>query len=202
MVKLSLFKSRNFLGSNLMTLAMYGALSGFMFAFLIYLQTKMVYSALVAGLSLLPISLALLLLSGRMGALCAKHGPKYFVTTGPLLVAIAILLLRNYGPGDDYLTFLLPRVILFGLGMATLVAPLTTTVMSSAENSSSGIASAINNAVARVGGLIVVAVLGLAGAGDVYRFTIFLCAGLAIAAGLISFLMIRNPIKSEVVEHR
>jgi len=157
------------------------------------------YSPLVAGLSLLPISIALLLLSTIMGGLCTKYGPRLFITTGPIIVGISMLLLIDYKPGDSYLTFLLPRVTLFGLGMALLVAPLTVTVMSSVENASSGIASGINNAVSRVAGLIVIALLGLTGAGNVYRFSVLLCAILALSAGVVAFFTIQNrpkPIKA------
>ncbi len=192
MVRLSLFRSRNFTGSNIMTFLMYGALGGFAFILPIYLQTKMGYSAFVAGLGLLPVSVLLLALSSRMGALSAKYGPRLFITTGPLICAVAIIMLLNYGPGDDFITFLIPRTVLFGLGMAFLVAPLTATVMSSVENSSSGVASGINNAVSRVSGLVVVALLGLAGAGSTFRFTILLSALLAAAAGVVSYMTIQN----------
>lgn len=192
MVRLSLFRSRNFSGSNIMTFAMYGALSGFTFILPIYLQTKIGYSAFIAGLSMLPVSILLLTLSSRMGALCAKYGPRFFITTGPLLVAISIFLLIGYGPGDSFATFLLPRITLFGVGMALLVAPLTITVMASVEDNSSGIASGINNAVARVAGLIVIALLGLAGTGNTYRFSLILCCTLAAGAGILSYLIIQN----------
>jgi EmrB/QacA subfamily drug resistance transporter len=192
MVSLSLFKSRNFLGSNLMTFAMYGALSGFTFILPIYLQTKIGYSAFVAGLSMLPVSAALLLLSSRMGGLSAKYGPRLFLTAGPLVVMLSILSLLGYHPGDSFLTFLIPRTLIFGLGMALLVAPLTTTVMGSVDNQSSGIASGINNAVSRVAGLVVIALLGLAGTGNTYRFSLTLCAVLTFAAGAVSFVTIHN----------
>jgi predicted MFS family arabinose efflux permease len=174
---------------------MYGALAGFVFIMPIYLQTKMGYTAFQAGLSLLPVSILMLLLSSKMGALSAKYGPRYFLTVGPFLAAISILSLINYGPGDNFYTFLIPRTLIFGLGMATLVAPLTTTVMSSVDERGSGIASGINNAVTRIAGLIVVAMLGLAGAGNTYRFSLALCAILAAAAGVISYFIIRNPAK-------
>lgn len=199
MVSLSLFKSRNFTGSNLMTFAMYGALSGFTFILPIYLQTKIGYSAFVAGLSMLPISVLLLLLSSRMGALSTKYGPRFFITSGPLVVTLSIISLIGYHPGDGFLTFLIPRTLVFGLGMALLVAPLTTTVMASVSSESSGIASGINNAVSRVAGLVVIALLGLAGAGDTYRFSLILCAILTAIAGLASFLTIRNSPVSPVV---
>lgn len=192
MVPLPLFKSRNFSGSNAMTLAMYGALSGFMFALVIYLQTKMGYSAIKAGISLLPVTLLLLLLSGRMGKLSTQYGPRLFMTVGPIIAGLGVLSLVNYGPEDSYLIFLLPRVILFGIGLSIMVAPLTTTVMTSVAESSSGIASAINNVVSRVGGLVVVALLGLLGTDDVFKFSMVLCGFLAIAAGVISFVTIDN----------
>jgi EmrB/QacA subfamily drug resistance transporter len=195
MVRLSLFQSRNFSGANVMTFAMYGALAGFTFILPIYLQTKIGYSALRAGLCLLPVSILLLTLSSRMGALCAEYGPRFFITSGPLIAALGILSLVNYKPGDSFITYLLPRVILFGIGMALLVAPLTATVMSSVDNSSSGIASGINNAVSRVASLVVIAVLGLAGVGDTFRFTLILCAILAASAGVLAYLMIQNQAK-------
>jgi EmrB/QacA subfamily drug resistance transporter len=195
MVPLGLFKSRNFSGSNAMTLTMYGALAGFMFALVIYLQTKMHYSAVKAGVSLLPVTLLLLLLSKRMGGLSSKYGPRYFLVIGPLLAGLGILSLLNFGPGDSYIKSLLPSVMLFGLGLATFVAPLTTTVMTSVSETSSGIASAINNVVSRIGGLIVIALLGLLGQTQVFKFSMALCGGLAICAGVISYLTIQNPKK-------
>jgi len=192
MMELSLFRSRNFSGSNAMTFAMYGALSGFMFALVIYMQTKLGYSAIKAGASLLPVSLMLLFFSSRVGGLSSRFGPRYFLTTGPLLAALGMFLLVSYKPGDSYLWFLLPRVLLFAIGLVLLVAPLTTTVMTSVEDSSSGIASGVNNAVSRIAGLVVIALLGLAGTGNVYRFSMVLCAVFAAAAGIISFITIQN----------
>jgi EmrB/QacA subfamily drug resistance transporter len=195
---IKLFKSRNFAGSNMMTFAMYGALSGFLFALVIYLQTKMQYSAIKTGLSLIPITVLLLLLSKRMGGLSTKYGPKLFMTVGPILAGIGILLLFNLKPGDNYVSYLLPRVILFGLGLSIMVAPLTTTVMASVAEVSSGIASAINNVVTRVGGLVVIALLGLFGTSSVFKFSMALCGSLAILAGIISYLAIENPKKQLV----
>ena len=192
MLELSLFKSRNFSGANIMTFAMYGALAGFMFALVIYMQTKLHYSAIKAGLSLLPVSLMLLFFSSRVGGLSSKIGPRYFLTAGPLIAALGMFLLIGYKPGDSYLWFLLPRVLLFAIGLVLLVAPLTTTVMTSVEDSSSGIASGINNAVSRIAGLVVIALLGLAGTGNIYRFSMILCACFAAGAGIISFFTIRN----------
>jgi EmrB/QacA subfamily drug resistance transporter len=193
MVQLSLFKSRNFTGSNLMTFLMYGALSGFTFALVIYLQTHMHYSALQAGLSLLPISILLMLFAGKVGRLSAQYGPRFFMTTGPILAGFGMTLLFFLQPGDSYIIGVLPGVILFSIGLTLLVAPLTTTVMSSVSETSSGIASGINNAVSRVAGLIVIALLGLLGAAQVYQFSMALCAVLALLGGVISFIMIERP---------
>ena len=195
MIHLSLFKSRNFSAANITTFAMYGALGGFFFAFVIYLQNSLGYSTLQAGLSAMPVTLLLLLLSGRVGALTGTIGPRLFMTAGPLIAAVGMLMLYGLQPGESYLLHVLPGVTLFGLGMATLVAPLTVTVMSSVDNQESGIASGINNAVARVAGLIVIALLGLFGVAHAYKFTMALCAGLAIVAGIASWLLIRNPVK-------
>jgi EmrB/QacA subfamily drug resistance transporter len=199
MVPLGLFKSRNFVGSNMMTFAMYGALSGFMFALVIYLQTKMHYSAIKAGTSLLPVTILMLGLSGKMGELSAINGPRRYMTYGPIMAGIGILLLSGLQPGDGYFTYLMPCVLLFGFGLVTTVAPLTTTVMTSVDNEDSGIASAVNNAVSRVGGLVVIALLGLLGAAHVYKFSMVLCGLLAIFAGYISYKTIEHP-KKEVVK--
>ena len=200
MVNLSLFRSRNFSGSNVMTFAMYGALAGFMFSLVIYMQTKLGYSAIKAGLSLLPVSIVLLLFSRRIGGLSSKFGPRLFMTAGPLIAAVGMLLLVNYKHGDSYLWFLLPRVLLFSIGLVLLVAPLTTTVMTSVEESSSGIASGVNNAVSRVAGLVVIALLGLFGTSHIFRFSMVLCGLLAASAGIVSYLTIQNrpkPLKIE-----
>lgn len=193
MVELSLFRSRNFSGSNLMTFAMYGALAGFMFSLVIYLQTRMGYSSVKAGVSLLPVTIMLMLFSGKVGAIFSKYGPRIFMTVGPLLVSLAMILLLNFRQGDSYLWYLLPCIMLFGAGLVLLVAPLTTTVMTSVDDKYSGIASGINNAVSRIAGLLVVASLGLLGEDSLYRFSIVLCAALVAAAGITSYLLIQNP---------
>ncbi len=193
MVQFSLFRSRNFTGSNLMTFMMYGALSGFIFGMVIYLQTTMGYSAVRAGASLLPVSILLLTLSSRSAGLAAKYGTRIFMTIGPLVVAGGMACLYRLHPGMSYLYDIFPGTILFGVGMALFVAPLTITVMSSVDQSDSGIASGINNAVSRAAGLIVIALLGIFGVAHTYRFTILLCMGLTCTAGLLSFLFIRNP---------
>lgn len=192
MVELELFRSRNFSAANVMTFAMYGALGGFIFSLVIYLQKSLHYSPIKAGITLIPTTIAMLLLSKYFGAMAAKYGPRLFMTAGPVVAGIAMLLLVNLDKGDNYWTYLLPRIVLFSAGLVIMVAPLTATVMSSVDDTKSGIASGINNAVSRTAGLLIVAVLGLMGEGNVFRFSMILCGGLAIVAGIISFLFIRN----------
>jgi EmrB/QacA subfamily drug resistance transporter len=199
MLDLSLFRSRNFTAANITTFAMYGALSGFLFALVIFLQTTMHYSSIAAGASILPITIFLLTLSGRFGALSAKYGPKLFMTAGPIIAGSGMLWLARLQAGQHYLTSALPGVILFSFGMSLLVAPLTATVMSSVSASHSGIASGVNNAVSRVAGLFVIALLGLFGAAHAYSFAALLCGGLAVGAGLLSYGFVQNqPIKKSV----
>ncbi len=192
MLPLRLFKSGNFTGVNITTFAMYGALGGFFFILTIYLQTTLHYSSIAAGLATLPVSFILILLSGKVGAIAGKLGPRWFLTLGPILAGLGILLLLPLNESSQYIVHVLPGVLLFGLGLAATVAPLTTTVLASVEENDSGIASAVNNAVSRVSGLLVVAGLGLFGAGQAYTFAVLLCGGLAIVAGLLSALLIRN----------
>jgi len=199
MVKLSLFRSKNFTGANLMTFLMYGALGGFTFAFVIYLQAQLHYSAFMAGLTLLPISIFLMFFSGRVGKLSTVYGPRLFMTAGPILAGIGMALLFFLKPGDSYWLGILPGVLLFSFGLTLLVSPLTTTVMAAVEKDDSGIASGINNAVARSAGLIVVATLGLLGAAHAYTFALGLCAVLAILGGVVSFLLIEKPYKKSDV---
>ena len=194
MLELSLFKSRNFTGANVSTFALYGALSGFLFALMIYLQSKVGYSSLQAGLSGMPVTVCLILLSSRIGRLSSKFGPRWFMTVGPILAGVGMLLLVPLDKHSSYLTGIFPGVLIFGLGMATTVAPLTTTVMTAVSSDQSGIVSAVNNAVSRVAGLLVVALLGLFGANHTYRFAAILCGVLAIVAGVISYMTIQNTL--------
>lgn len=192
MVKLSLFASRNFSGANLVTFAMYGALGGFLFALVIFLQTTVGYSAIKAGASLLPITVLLLTLSGRFGGLAGKHGPRIFMAAGPLTASLGMALLYNLHHGSYYITNIFPGILLFALGLSLTVAPLTITVMGSVPETSSGIASGINNAVSRVASLITVALLGILGVAHAYTLAIVLCATLAALAGIVSWVLISN----------
>jgi len=192
MVRLKLFASRNFSGANIMTFAMYGALSGFFFLLIIFLQESAGYTSIQAGLSAIPATILLLLFSGRMGTYTEKYGPRIFMTLGPIVAGLGILTLINLPHASNYIFNVLPGILLFGIGLTLFVTPLTATVMSSVSHQESGIASGINNAVSRAAGLIVVALLGVFGAGNAYLFGILLCAGLSIFAGVSSFFFIRN----------
>jgi EmrB/QacA subfamily drug resistance transporter len=192
LVSLKLFTIRNFLGANITTFAMYGALSGFFFSLVIYLQTTLQYTSIQAGLASIPATILLLVFSGRMGRLVAAFGPRIFMTLGPIIASLGIFLLLFANSHSSYVTHILPGVLLFGIGLTLLVTPLTVTVMKSVAHQDSGIASGINNAVSRVAGLIVIAVLGFFGPEHTYFFSIIICATLAMLAGVASAIFIRN----------
>jgi MFS family permease len=158
------------------------------------------YSALAAGTALMPITVLMLLLSARAGALAERIGPRLPMTVGPLVGAVALVLLSRVGPGASYLTAVLPAAILLGLGLSLTVAPLTATALGAVDERHAGVASGVNNAVARAGGLLAVAVLPLvAGIGTgsltdpgalapAYRTAMLVCAGLLAAGSLIALM--------------
>lgn len=192
MLSLRLFASNNFTAANITTFSMYGALGGFFFVLGIHLQTAAGYTALQAGASLLPTTVVLFFLSPRAGKWAAQYGARRFMTVGPLLAGAGIALLAPVGANAPYLTAVFPGIVVFSIGLGLTVAPLTSTVMGSVGAGDSGIASAVNNAVSRVAGLVVIALLGLFGAGSSYLFAVVLCAVLAVAAGIVSWLMVRD----------
>lgn len=160
MIPLRLFKSRNFTVANLTTLGVYFALQGTSFFVILYLQNVMGYRAVFAGLVLAPMPLLLLLLSPRFGRLAGERGSRLFMTIGPLLCAVGLLLFTRLDPGASFWTAVLPPVLVFGPAMSVTVAPLTDVVMSAVADEYSGIAAAFNNVVSRVAGLLAVAGLG------------------------------------------
>jgi len=193
----SLFRSRQFLGTNLTTLAVYAALGGALFLVALDLQTVLGYSALEAGAAMLPITLILLALSARAGRLARRTGPRPPLTVGPVVAGAGLLLLSGLDPGDRYLTAILPGVAVLGLGMAATVAPLTSAVLAAVDEQHVGAASGFNNAVARVGGLLAVAVLPVLagvetgpGFHDGVVTALRITAGLAAAGGLSSLLLV------------
>jgi EmrB/QacA subfamily drug resistance transporter len=161
MLPLRLFRRRNFTVTNLETFAVYGGLSAWGFFLALYLQQIAGYSPFQAGLATLPVTLALFLLSRYVGRLAMRYGPRGFMTAGPIVAGAATLALARLPPGFDYWGDLLPPIIGFGVGLGLTVAPLTATVLSEAGPSEAGIASGVNNAVARVAGLIAIAVIGI-----------------------------------------
>jgi EmrB/QacA subfamily drug resistance transporter len=160
MMPLQLFGSRNFAVGNLTTLALYGGLSVATFFIVVFVQQVGGYTPIGAGLSLLPITVIMFALSRRFGALADRLGPHAFMGFGPLVAGAGLLLLIRAGAHADYVTTVLPGILVFALGMAATVAPLTATVLASVEPGHSGLASGVNNSVARVAGLLAIAVLG------------------------------------------
>ena len=164
LLPLGLFRNRQFTAANVVTFAVYGALSGGLFLLPVELQRVSGFSPVAAGSSLLPITILMLLLSARMGRLATRIGPRIQMAVGPIVAGVGIALFSRLGPHSTYWTGVLPAVVIFGLGMSITVAPLTATALAAAPDHNAGIASAVNNDIARIGGLLAVAVLpGLAG---------------------------------------
>lgn len=201
MVPLSMFRSQQFSGANVVTFMVYAALSGVLFLLVVHLQTDLGYSALEAGAALLPITALMATLSAKTGALSQRIGPRLPMTIGPLIAAGGIALLARVEPGRSYWTAVFPGVVLLGLGLALTVAPLTTAVLAAAGDAHAGIGSAINNAVSRIAGLLAVAVLpaaaGLTGGTSLdlvggFDRAMIICAALCASGGVIAALVIRR----------
>jgi len=160
MLQLELFSRRNFTVGNIETLGMYAGLAILFFFLTIFLQEVAGYTALQSGLATLPVTLTMFALSRRFGALADRHGPRLFMGAGPLIASVGILLLLRTGLETTYVTDLLPGLLVFALGLSFTVAPLVATVLADADESDAGIASAINNAIARVAGLLAIAAFG------------------------------------------
>jgi hypothetical protein len=188
MLPLGLFRNRQFSGANATTLAVYAALSGAFFLLAVELQTSLGYSALEAGAALLPVTLLMLALSARAGELAQRIGPRLPMAIGPVGVAAGLLLWMRVDAGASYVGAVLPGAIVFGLGLSLTVAPLTATIMAAADDEHLGVASGVNNAVARVAGLLAVALLptivGLDTAGSAVALDSGVDQAMAVAAGL------------------
>ncbi|MGB7795668.1 MAG: MFS transporter [Pseudonocardiaceae bacterium] len=205
LVPLSLFANRRFSVTNAVTLLVYAALGVFFFLLVLQLQIVAGFSPLVAGTALLPVTVLMLLLSARAGALAERIGPRLPMTVGPLLAAIGLLLTLRIGRRASYLADVLPAVLVLGLGLSLTVAPLTATVLSSAAPRYAGTASGVNNAIARAGGLLAVAVIpaaaGLGGADytDPLSFEAGFHTAMVISAGLLALssvlaaVLLRDP---------
>ena len=207
MLKLELFSRRNFAVGNGETLAMYAGLAILFFFLVIFLQQVAGYTALESGLTTVPVTIVMFTLSRRFGALADRLGPRLFMGAGPLIAAAGILLFLRVGMHPSYVVDLLPALLVFALGLSLTVAPLTATVLADADESDAGIASAINNAVARVAGLVGVSVVGVVVAGTLvgdtfaanaesvraFHQVVWICAALVAAGGVAGALGIVNP---------
>jgi EmrB/QacA subfamily drug resistance transporter len=205
MLPLSIFQERQFAATNAVTFIVYAALTGATFLLPVVLQVVSGYSPLGSGLALLPLTVIMLALSARSGRLATRIGPRLQLSVGPVVVGAGLAMLTFSTSGSSYAVYVLPAIVVFGLGLAITVAPLTATAMSSAPAQHSGIASAVNNDVARFGGLLAVAVLpALAGiTGTVYlhpdalaagfRTAALVSGGLCAAGGLLAAVTITNP---------
>ncbi|MGK5680478.1 DHA2 family efflux MFS transporter permease subunit [Actinoplanes sp. URMC 104] len=202
MLPVRIFRNAAFSGANLVTFLVYAANGGVFFLFVVNLQVVSGFSPLAAGTALLPTTAMMLLLSSRAGGLSQRIGPRIPMTVGPLICAVALAMMSRIGAGASYWADVLPAVLIFGLGLSTLVAPLTATALGALEDAYAGIASGVNNAVARAAGLLAVAVLPLAaglGSGSltdaaqlhpVYRNTMTICAGLMVVGAVLAWLLV------------
>jgi EmrB/QacA subfamily drug resistance transporter len=204
LLPLDAFASRQFSGVNAVTLVVYAAMSGLFFLLMLELQNVLHYSALAAGASLLPINGLMLVISPIAGRISESRGAKWPMTCGSVVAAIGMVLFARVQPGAGYWTSVLPAAIVFGVGLSVLVAPLTTVALASLGEKKAGLASGVNNAVARVAGLLATAIIpfaaGLGGAQSlsgptlVNGFTraMFICAGLCASGGVIAMVTIRK----------
>ena len=200
MLPLRLFAMRNFSVTNIETFAVYGALSGWGVFTTLFLLEFAHYSPLRAGVATVPVTIVMFVLSPRIGRLSMRYGPHLFMAVGPALAGISLVAFARLPVKLDYWVDFLPPLLGFSVGLSLTVAPLTTTVLSDAGPSDAGIASGVNNAVARVAGLIAVAVLGIAAAGGGDHLTVhgfhqsmLEVSALLVAGGAIGALGIRNP---------
>jgi EmrB/QacA subfamily drug resistance transporter len=205
MLPLGIFSSAQFSAANAVTFVVYGAFGGLFFLLVVALQVVAGFSPLAAGTAMLPVTGLLFLLSSRAGALSQRIGPRLPMALGPLVCAAGVLLMLRIGIGADYVRDVLPGVFVFGLGLALLVAPLTATVLAAADVAHAGIASGVNNAVARAAALVAVALLpALAGlSGDYtdpsafsggFHVALLICAALLVCGGLVAAVCIRSDV--------
>jgi EmrB/QacA subfamily drug resistance transporter len=206
MLPLDIFHSKAFTAANLATFVVYAALGGVLFLVVLNLQVVAHFTPLASGTAILPATVLMLLLSARAGALSQRIGPRIPMTIGPLIIAAGMLLYSRIGAHASYVADVLPAVVVMGLGLSLNVAPLTATALGSVDESRAGIASGVNNAVARAAGLLAVAVLPLAAGlgsgsltdpatlGPVYRKSMYLCAGLLVIGSIIAAVAIPSKL--------
>jgi EmrB/QacA subfamily drug resistance transporter len=213
MVPLDVFASRQFSVINVITFCVYGAFGGMLFLLVLQLQVGAGFSALAAGSALLPVTVLMLVLSPRSAALAQRIGPRWLLTGGITTCAAGMLLMLRIGDNASYLADVLPAVAVFGFGLSLVVAPLTATVLASADVRHAGVASGVNNAVARAAGLLAVAGLpaavGLHAAeyhsrallGSGFRTTMIICAGLLAVAALLAATLVDDKVLQSAPDH-
>jgi EmrB/QacA subfamily drug resistance transporter len=212
MLPLGVFKNRLFSATNVVTFAVYAALSGVFFLLVVELQVVAGFSPVASGAALLPVTICMLFLSARFGALGQRIGPRIPMTVGPLVAAVGVLLFAGIDTDTNYVLDVLPGAILLGLGLSLAVAPLTATVLAAVEDRHAGIASGVNNAVARAAGLLAVAAVPLVAGvtpavyadpdafGAASGRGMLVCAGLLALGGLLSFAIVRSPARPAEVD--
>ena len=183
MLPLELFRSRQFASANLLALVTYVALGGVIFLFVAFLQVSLGYTALQAGAATLPITVLLLALSTPSGAIAQRIGPRIPLTIGAVLAGAGLLMMAQIHRGDRFLPAVLPALIVFGIGLGVLITPITATVLASVDSRHSGIASAVNNELSRLGQMIAVAALPLAAglSGSAFEDPAEMAAGFPVA---------------------
>jgi predicted MFS family arabinose efflux permease len=204
MVPLDLFRIRPFVAANAVTLVVYGGLGVVFFLLTIQLQVSAGWSPIEAGSALLPVTVIMLLLSSRAGALATRIGPRWPLTVGPLVMAAGMVMMSGIGPGVSFVRDVLPATIVFGLGLATTVAPVTTAALGTVPDARAGAASGTNNAVARTGQLLAVAavpvIVGLTGDGlsdpvqldEHFGAAVRVGAAMVALGGVLAFFMFRD----------
>ena len=202
MLPLGLFSVRNFSVGNVATTLVYAALSLGGFLLTVFLQEVGGYSATAAGLAMLPTTIISILLSSYFGTLAGRYGPRLFMGIGPVIGGIGYLLMLSIGEDVNYLTQVLPGVVLFAFGLTITVAPLTAAILGSIPSQQSGVGSAINNAVSRIAGLVAIALIGVIVGSSLtvesFHRGLVVTAALLIAGGVVSFIGIRNPVAEKV----
>jgi hypothetical protein len=196
MLPLGLFKVRNFWAGNVATTAIYAGISVATFLITVFVQQVGGYTAIQAGMAVLPVTLIMFVLSSRFGALAGTYGPRLFMSIGPILGGIGFLTMLSVDESVSYWTQIFPGILLFGLGLSITVAPLTSAILGSIDSRHAGIGSAVNNAIARIAGLVAIASLGVVIGTqldlDGFHRGIIVAAALFIAGGIISLIGIQN----------
>ncbi|HTK39446.1 MAG TPA: MFS transporter, partial [Patescibacteria group bacterium] len=191
-----LFSNRNFSVGNLATISIYAGLSIATFLLAVFLQQTGGYSAVQAGLALMPITLIMFFLSPRFGKLSGQYGPRWFMAGGPILGALGFISMLSVESNVDYISQLLPGIMLFGIGLSITVSPLTSAVLGAVSSAQAGIASAVNNMVARVAGLIGIALIGLVAGSQLgitgFHNAVIVTASLLLIGGVIAAIGIEN----------